>query len=685
MRSEAVSGQELAEMSHTTGLLRSGYASANPRDDTFGDDSHDTNAVKLEDYPSPSQVKLRYLIRQFRFQFAFSAFSRCTGSRWNADTERRKVAIHNNRAVAAAHGLLHVIPLSGAILLLAFQWTNYWVDEENDYSTELQFVAKLHELFMQASITEILFSLIRAGLINGLVPLCILSGAMQPTQLSYLWTLDVLSLFRSRALQGWRKTIFVVTIPLLMALTALVGPSSAVLMIPRAGVPRTRLGRTYWGVASDQASYPSQIPITNFDFDLQKLNLTLLYSDIYEKKESYGSNIISHPSEDWVLKRLLRWTYKHEPLDSLDETGRTQCWESSVGNSSDWNHSWPWISLIPDLPTLISKVSDTVELSIYDWQLDEEHSTLVSFSPVCISPPEPVDHPLLVVFFRGMTDEIWNQSTLVKPGLLSSMIESQSQSSDGFVTGSDEFVSVTAAVCAISAHWNYGEIQSRYNGVYTLFATGQSSSIQQLAYRKISLDIAGDHPMRSGKFLSTLMGMLRAPHLTNLWLEGVQASALAIWLAKVPTLASVKRPHGLDPYEFFADEPPHKNIEDYTPYKVVFTTYGYGYGMQSTSVYLSMAVLLLYCVITIGYMLYTFATGSASTAWTSGVELLALALQSKRPDHLGHIGVGIDSAKTLGESVGIRVNADNEVELVFAHDRDFNTRGLQKVKQNIEY
>ena len=84
-------------------------------------------------------------------------------------------------------------------------------------------------------------------------------------------------------------------------------------------------------------------------------------------------------------------------------------------------------------------------------------------------------------------------------------------------------------------------------------------------------------------------------------------------------------------------------------------------------------------------MLYTFATGSASTAWTSGVEILALALQSKRPDHLGHIGVGIDSTKTLGQAVGIRVNADNGVELVFAHDRDFNTRGLQKVKQNTEY
>ena len=204
-------------------------------------------------------------MRQFRFQFASSTFARCMGSRWNATTEHRKVAIHHNRAVSAAHSLLHVIPLSGAILLLVFQWTNQWVDEENDHSTELQFAAKLHELLMQASIAEVLLSLIRAGLINGFVPFGTLSGAMQPTQLSYLWSLDFFSLFRSRAFQGWRKTVFMVAMPLLFALTALVGPSSAVLMIPRAGVSRTGSSLVYWGVASDEASYPSQIPITSFD------------------------------------------------------------------------------------------------------------------------------------------------------------------------------------------------------------------------------------------------------------------------------------------------------------------------------------------------------------------------------------------------------------------------------------
>lgn len=352
-----------------------------------------------------------------------------------------------------------------------------------------------------------------------------------------------------------------------------------------------------------------------------------------------------------------------------------QCWGSvyAINNSSDWYYPWPWTSLMPDLPTLISKVSDTVELSAYPNGGVEDPPTAVYFNPVWISSPELADHPLLVVFFQGMTSETWNQSTLVKPGLLSSMIESKNP---------DVTASVTA--CSLSAYWNSGEVQTRYNEAFTLVATGQSSTMEQSAHRKITLDIAGDHPMQSAKFNSALMGMLETRHLGGFGREGILAAALVIWIAKVPTSVSVKQSKRRDA-SFFSEYPPEKDIEDYTPYKFLVTQYGYGYGMRSTSVYLSMTVLLLYCVVTIGYMLYTFATGLASTAWTSGAELLALALQSKRPDHLGYTGVGIDSAKTLGESVGIRVNTDNEVELVFAQDRDFNTRGLQKVKQNAEY
>lgn len=112
---------------------------------------------------------------------------------------------------------------------------------------------------------------------------------------------------------------------------------------------------------------------------------------------------------------------------------------------------------------------------------------------------------------------------------------------------------------------------------------------------------------------------------------------------------------------------------------------GYGYGSATTFHTLSMAVLTTYCTVVVVYLAYTLITGSTSTAWNSPIELVALALQSKKPDHLGHTSVGIDSIKTFQESVGIRVNQQDQVELVFAHDRDIEARGLRKIERNKAY
>ena len=153
-----------------------------------------------------------------------------------------------------------------------------------------------------------------------------------------------------------------------------------------------------------------------------------------------------------------------------------------------------------------------------------------------------------------------------------------------------------------------------------------------------------------------------------------------MWLSGMPGRS------GLDWHYLDAEEMDKGiNASDNMSTRCVVTFYGFGYGTRSTSIYLSMAVLSLYCLVTVIYVLYTWITGTASTAWNYGIELVALALQSRKPDHLGHTGVGINSIRTYAEGVGVRVNKDNELELVFAHDRDFETSGLRKLTRNIEY
>lgn len=90
-----------------------------------------------------------------------------------------------------------MVPLGAAIALLVLRWSNYWVGENPPNATTLQFVAKFHELLMQVSIVEIMLFIVRSEATQEFVPLGALSGAVQATQLSYLWSLDFLSVFTS--------------------------------------------------------------------------------------------------------------------------------------------------------------------------------------------------------------------------------------------------------------------------------------------------------------------------------------------------------------------------------------------------------------------------------------------------------------------------------------------------------
>jgi hypothetical protein len=182
-------------------------------------------------------------------------------SRWK-DRDRKehaKIAMRSSRLVAALHALFHLISLSGAIILLCLHWINYWIGWDPPDSTSLQFVAKLHELLMQYSIVKIIIYIIREEAVRGVVPLGALSGAIQSTKLSYLWSMYFLSLWTSPALRGWRKALFVLGIPLLMTITALVGPSSAVLMIPRPNCPKSDPAKKIFADASIEALFPSHI------------------------------------------------------------------------------------------------------------------------------------------------------------------------------------------------------------------------------------------------------------------------------------------------------------------------------------------------------------------------------------------------------------------------------------------
>jgi hypothetical protein len=184
----------------------------------------------------PRNSKFRQFLKRFGLLFFEPAGNKTLTLK--SPIERRKVATHQSRRIAALNSLLHLVPLSGAITLLVLHWTKYWVGGSTDNRTTLQFVAKLYELLAQASLVDLLVYVIRAQALEGYIPLGALSGAAQAPQLSYLWSLDFISAIRAPTFTAWQKTIFGLSSMISLSIAATIGPSTAVLMIPQPTMPK---------------------------------------------------------------------------------------------------------------------------------------------------------------------------------------------------------------------------------------------------------------------------------------------------------------------------------------------------------------------------------------------------------------------------------------------------------------
>jgi hypothetical protein len=171
---------------------------------------------------------------------------------FHGDTQR-------NNVMAALVSLLHLVPLGGATTLLALFWTEYWIGREPVALTALQFVAKLHEILMQASLVDILVYFIRSQALQGYIPLRALSAAAQASQLSYLWSLNFVSALGSRNLNVWRRVSFGLVVSTLLVMITIVGPSSAVLMNPRPGMANINATTLRYLNVSEESLYPTYL------------------------------------------------------------------------------------------------------------------------------------------------------------------------------------------------------------------------------------------------------------------------------------------------------------------------------------------------------------------------------------------------------------------------------------------
>ena len=148
--------------------------------------------------------------------------------------EPTKVAIRKSRRTALLRALIHIIPLSVALWEITFNWNTYYVGSKVQNQALYQFGAKIHEMTAQASIAAIVFSYVRYELSLGQgLPFGALFLGLQVSQASYLWSTEFWGSIYSTNILFKRKIGMAVIIVIAILLAATVGPSSAILLIPR--------------------------------------------------------------------------------------------------------------------------------------------------------------------------------------------------------------------------------------------------------------------------------------------------------------------------------------------------------------------------------------------------------------------------------------------------------------------
>lgn len=186
---------------------------------------------------------------------------------WKQKKEQSKIALYTGWVPVLTGLLVHILPLAACIALIYLNLASYYVGSHVSTLT-FQFLAKFLELLAQASLGRAVFVYLRA-LYTGSesVPFGALFAGLQITSVSYLWSLEFAGVVTSKNFKRTRKFVFLLVIPLSIALGVGIGPSFAIALTPTLGNFYDGWGEG-WIDATEEQLFPSHLnstdPVYNF-------------------------------------------------------------------------------------------------------------------------------------------------------------------------------------------------------------------------------------------------------------------------------------------------------------------------------------------------------------------------------------------------------------------------------------
>ena len=197
-----------------------------------------TDSIESDSSSGPPTSKIQKFLNSLGLGSFYLLFQEIFGC---PIVEGKKIAIRCDLWTACSVSLLHIIPTVAAIILIVFNWKGYYiggelsgpVGEDGLKFLGLQFAAKMLELLAMASLSCVLFALLRYQLVSGHpVPFGAITAGFEFNNLSLLWSKEFIATCGAN-FRSWRtKLLLITTIILFTLLGATIGPSAAVAALP---------------------------------------------------------------------------------------------------------------------------------------------------------------------------------------------------------------------------------------------------------------------------------------------------------------------------------------------------------------------------------------------------------------------------------------------------------------------
>ncbi|ERF68137.1 hypothetical protein EPUS_08203 [Endocarpon pusillum Z07020] len=651
-------------------------------------------------------------------------------TKWRSPHEMKKTAIYDSRTAALLHMLPHIVPMATLVtFLVANIKTTFIGSISTDTLAPLQFAAKMVEILTQASIATVVLGLVRNQVLGGKgFPLGGLLAPFTTTDISSLWSLQLWGCLTSTNIDIALRSALHIFLPVAIVLAALVGPSTAVLMIPR---PMNHLKYSrlaFYNKLEDV--YPEKVDLiggnlkaesafnaTSFQAQMSAgSNWRLPIVDQYGVRNAKFVASITNGNWDAVadvanssfetlatvpttmsLTSLVRapgdylWTVR-----ALQPYVYTSCWSSLV-QVSDTDPSGRYVDFGPAKPYLKNAVSYKPLLLPSNATMTDDLLSLYRTDYTCQGlrfcgsimwaklPPNITSHSLVMVTAQtAQPEDQWLLSSCTIDAYWSTVTTRLSAStvfsSDKPANPKEDPRKVLSELSgkrlvSISPAW----AQRAYTVTMELERAAKYSDdgeylIQGLQYAIALSYVASDQQNWAfSRFNST-----------EKWTSEMNGMNQQQYTAFMDYIDAHHFLRHFDEIDLFVNNTVWVKPEDLTKLETRRFAIGYGYDISAITTKLSLAVVMFYVAAISGYLLYTIATGTVAASWNSVAELVVLAINSQRPiGLLRNTSVGIDTLETFRQPVNIRVNHNDSVELVF--DSTSQTRHYSKILPNEKY